>query len=177
MAPNVNDASSRVPPSSWDTHIHVFEPDTHPFSPTRSYTPAAASIDDYPHKATGCTNIVIVQATVQGTSPTPLVDLLSRIGKVVPSSGGLCRGVTVLDLERTADEELDRLHDAGIRGVRMHEVSWGFGKQAADDAVAKKIQLAAARLSRLGWVLDLYMHRRHGLLLHPSSTRYQSRQR
>ncbi|KAJ3546140.1 hypothetical protein NM208_g2153 [Fusarium decemcellulare] len=147
-----------VPPDAWDNHIHVFEPDKHPYSPKRSYTPAGASLDSYPHKATGCANIVIVQATVQGTSPIPLVDVLARYHQTVQASGGILRGLTVLDLNETTDEELDKLHAVGIRGIRMHEVSWGFGDQTTDDAVANKIRSAATRLSRLDWVIDLYMH-------------------
>ncbi|UPL02896.1 hypothetical protein LCI18_013830 [Fusarium solani-melongenae] len=157
MTSNVN-IPSLVPPNAWDTHIHVFEPDKHPYSPTRSYTPAPAPLGSYPHQASGCTNILVVQATVQGKSPAPLVGLLTRIGQTVPASKGLCRGLTVLDLEQTADQELDQLHASGIRGVRMHEVSWGFGHQATDDAVANKIRLTAQRLNRLGWVIDLYLH-------------------
>lgn len=146
-----------VPAEAWDTHIHVFEPDKHPYSPTRAYTPAAASLAQYPHHETGCTNIVVVQATVQGTDPTPVRDLLDRFDQSSPF-GGTLRGLVVIDLDKTTDEELDQLHAAGVRGVRMHEVSWGFGQQASNNAVACKIQVAATRLNRLGWVLDMYMH-------------------
>lgn len=142
-----------VPDGAWDTHIHVFEPEKHAYSESRSYTPAPAPLSAYPRHATSCSNIVVVQATVQGTGTAPLVDVLKD-----GVSHGLLRGLAVLDLEKLEDRELDELHAVGVRGVRMHEVSWGFGDQPSDSAVARKIQYAAQRLNRLGWVLDLYMH-------------------
>lgn len=145
-----------VPAGAWDTHIHVFEPDIHPYSPSRSYTPAAAPLTAYPVQITGCTNIVVVQATVQGTSPTPLLDLLRRAHQIAPELS--LRGLAVLDLEHTTDADLGTLHAAGVRGVRMHEVAWGFGHQASCAATGRKLELTASRLNRLGWVLDLYMH-------------------
>lgn len=92
---------------------------------------------------------------MQGTWPLPLVDLLARLSI---SPGRKYRGLAVLDLDQTTDEELDHLHAIGVRGIRLHKVSWGFGHQETDELVAKNIQTAASRLNRLGWVLDLYMH-------------------
>ncbi|CAG9952992.1 unnamed protein product [Clonostachys rosea f. rosea IK726] len=156
--------TAEVPSGSWDNHIHVFEPSKHPYSPNRSYTPGAAPLADYPKNATGCSNIVVVQATVQGTGPAPLLDTLS----LKSPHGGVLRGLAALDLEKVSDDELDRLHAAGVRGVRMHEVSWGFGDQPSDNVVAEKITYAAQRLNRLGWVIDLYMHPKAWAALAPT---------
>lgn len=150
---NANGAGAE---DAWDTHIHVFEPEKHPYSPNRSYTPAAAPLENYPTDATGCRNIVIVQATVQGTATAPLLDRLQRHPR--PAWGGKLRGLAVLDLDEHTNDQLDEMHAAGVRGVRMHLVSWGFGHQDDDDAVSSKLKITAQRLSRLGWVLDIYMH-------------------
>lgn len=159
------DIRDLVPADAWDTHIHVFDPAKFPYSPARSYTPAAAALSAYPYDSTRCTNIVIVQATVQGTDAAPLVDALQQ---TPPAFANKLRGLAVLDLEQTSDDELRRLHTAGVRGVRMHEVSWGFGDQESEATIARKLEKAAARLNPLGWVIDLYMHPAAWMALAPT---------
>ncbi|KAI9896155.1 hypothetical protein N3K66_009055 [Trichothecium roseum] len=146
---NANGAGAE---DAWDTHIHVFEPEKYPYSPNRSYTPAAAPLEDYLADATGCRNIVIVQ----GTAAATLLDRLQR--QPPPASGGRLRGLAVMDLDEHTDGQLDNMHSAGVRGVRMHLVSCGFGHQDDNDAVSPKLKTTAQRLSRLGWVLDLFTH-------------------
>lgn len=159
------DIRDLVPADAWDTHIHVFDPAKFPYSPARSYTPAAAPLSNYPYDSTRCTNIIIVQATVQGSDPAPLVDALQQMP---PAFAHKLRGLAVLDLEQTSDDELQRLHTAGVRGVRMHEVSWGFGDQESEAAIARRLEKAAARLNPLGWVIDLYMHPAAWIALAPT---------
>lgn len=151
MAPNINQL---VPADAWDTHIHVFDPEAFPYGEPRSYTPRPALLSDYPFSTTGCSNIVIVQATVQGKSPEPLLaDLANQ--KSVPPSARL-RGLCTIDVSTVSETELDRLHAAGVRGVRMHEISWGHGTQTAASTIADKIRVAAAKVARLGWVVDVF---------------------
>lgn len=148
-------ASKLVPDDAWDTHIHVLDPGAYPFVPTRSYTPAPALFKDYPRDNTGCKNIVVVQATVQGTSKEPLTAALTD-GQGFHGHG--LRGLAVLDLDKVSDSEIEDLHHLGVRGVRMHEVSWGYGQKNSDEIVAEKIKNAVQRLSGRGWILDLYLH-------------------
>lgn len=162
-----NPADNLVPSDAWDTHIHVFDPDRFPFPATRGYTPAAASLEQYPRDQTGCKNIVIVQGTVQGTDTAPLLDTLSREASE-SAAHGLLRGLAVLNLDETSDQELDRLHAAGVRGIRLHEVSWGVGAQISDAAVAEKLRNAAKRLLRLNWVIDIYVHPKTWVALAPT---------
>ncbi|KAK4503688.1 hypothetical protein PRZ48_004603 [Zasmidium cellare] len=160
-------STALVPPNAWETHIHVFEPQKFAFSPDRAYTPATAALNDYPASKTGCTNVVVVQGTVQGEDPAPVLDVLNAS----PAQGdppGLRRGLVVLDLDKHTDEDLDKLHAAGVRGIRLHEVSWGFGTQPTDSEFAERLRYAASRLNRLNWVIDVYTHPKTWLALVPT---------
>ncbi|KAF3765597.1 hypothetical protein M406DRAFT_256838 [Cryphonectria parasitica EP155] len=139
----------------WDTHIHVFDPDAYPYGTPRSYTPKPAHLAEYPFAETTCSNIVIVQATVQGHSAEPLLAALSD-EKAKPRDCSVIRGLCTIDPNNASEEELNALHEAGVRGVRLHEVSWGHGTQSGADAVAVKIKAAADRIARLGWVIDVF---------------------
>jgi predicted TIM-barrel fold metal-dependent hydrolase len=150
-----NMATTRlVPPDAWDTHIHVFDPDAFPYGTPRSYTPKAAVLKEYPFQTIHATNIMVVQATVQGNTPAPLLDALGANSKPPPCTG--VRGLTTVDATTASDAELDALHSAGVRGVRMHEIKWGHGSESGADAIAGKIKAAAGRIARLGWVVDVF---------------------
>ncbi|CAK7211801.1 hypothetical protein SCUCBS95973_001247 [Sporothrix curviconia] len=141
-----------VPPGAWDTHIHVFDPQAFPYAVPRPYTPKPAAIAEYPVNVTSCTNIVVVHASMQGTSPAPLLDTLA---KSTPANLRL-RGLATIDVDNITDAELDALHAAGVRGARMHEMAWGHGAQNGADAITVKVERLAARLARLGWVVGIF---------------------
>lgn len=142
-----------VPAGGWDTHTHVFDPEKFPYAVPRSYTPKAAQISEYPTSISGCKNIVIVQASVQGLSPAPLLDTLAKQSEM---NGYTLRGLTTIDPFRITDAELDQLHAAGVRGARLHEMSWGHGKQNSADGIAKKIEALAHRIARLEWAIGVF---------------------
>ncbi|KAL1989388.1 hypothetical protein VTN96DRAFT_150 [Rasamsonia emersonii] len=145
-----------VPPGAWDTHIHVFDPDKFPYAVPRSYTPKAAPLADYPASITGCKNIVVVHASMQGSSPAPLLDTLSK-KTAIDSSGNSClRGLATIDVDSITDEELDKLHAAGVRGARLHEMSWGHGTQSEGSDIIAKVSKLATRLARLGWAIGIF---------------------
>ena len=146
-------ASQLVPPGAWDTHTHVFDPDKFPYAVPRSYTPKAAQISEYPTATTGCKNIVVVHASMQGSSPAPLVDTLNK-HKQMP--GYTLRGLATIDVNAITDAELDALHAAGVRGARMHEMAWGHGEQRGGEQIIKKVEALASRLARLGWVIGIF---------------------
>ncbi|KAI1639850.1 hypothetical protein F4809DRAFT_48253 [Biscogniauxia mediterranea] len=142
-----------VPAGAWDTHIHVFNPEKFPYAIPRSYTPQAAQISGYPHVVTGCTSIVVVHASMQGSSPAPLLDTL-RKQKDMP--GFKLRGLATIDVDTITDKELDELHSAGVRGARMHEMAWGHGEQKGGAQIIKKVEALALRIARLGWVIGIF---------------------
>ncbi|KAF8856052.1 hypothetical protein BDZ45DRAFT_727665 [Acephala macrosclerotiorum] len=112
-----------------------------------------AAIQDYPFSLTGCKNIVIVHASIQGTSPAPLLDTL-RKQEHMP--GVTLRGLATIDVNNTTDAELDELHAAGVRGARLHEMAWGHGHQSGGDAIGKKVLHLATKLAGLEWVIGIF---------------------
>ncbi|KAB5533535.1 hypothetical protein GE09DRAFT_363156 [Coniochaeta sp. 2T2.1] len=145
-------ADSLVPADAWDTHIHVFDPDNFPYDLKRSYTPKPALVEDYPFSTTNCKNLVVVQATVQGHSPNPLLADLGNKSTQATTIRGLC----TIDLDQTSDVELDALHAAGVRGIRMSTMTWGHGSQMEAFEIAEKILAVASRVARLAWVVDVF---------------------
>lgn len=141
-----------VPEGAWDTHTHVFDPDNFPYPKNRSYTPKAAQIHEYPSDKTGCTGVVVVHASVQGSSPAALVDTLNKAQEV----GLTLRGLMTVDVKNITDYELDELHGAGVRGARLHRMAWGHGAQSGGDSIADEVQAIANKLARLGWVIGIF---------------------
>lgn len=146
-------AHGLVPESAWETHIHVFDPDNFPYAIPRPYTPAPAFIKQYPTSTTGCKNIVVVHASMQGDSPAPLVATLNK-QKEMP--GYTLRGLMTLDPASTSDDEIDRLHEAGVRGARLHRMAWGHGHQAGAQELIEQIRPIAKKIARKGWVIGIF---------------------
>ncbi|OOF96865.1 hypothetical protein ASPCADRAFT_168031 [Aspergillus carbonarius ITEM 5010] len=142
-----------IPSNAWDTHIHVFDPDSFPYAVPRSYTPKAAQMAEYPTAVTGCRKIVIVHASMQGVSPAPLVDTLSKQSRM---PGYTLRGLATIDPHTITDAELDALHAAGVRGARLHEMAWGHGKQSGGSDIIQKVTALADRLARLEWAIGIF---------------------
>jgi predicted TIM-barrel fold metal-dependent hydrolase len=140
-----------VPAGACDCHVHVFGPfDRFPLAPGRNYTPGPASVEDLValHRALRVDRVVIVQASPQGADNACLVDALQRLHAM----GRAARGVAVLDAAPT-DRELDALHRAGVRGVRVNLESAG----QHDPAVAERLMReAAAVVAPLGWHVQTY---------------------
>ena len=86
---------------------------------------------------------VIVQATCHGADNRALVDALE-------SSNGMARGVATVKRDVT-DEELARLHTAGVRGVRFN-----FVKRLVDALPVDSLVEIAGRIQTLGWHIVIY---------------------
>ena len=106
-----------LPKGAVDAHCHVFGPGNEfGFAPERKYTPCDASkqqlwdLRDY----LGFSRNVIVQATCHGADNNAMVDALL-------ASNGLSRGIATIK-EDISEAELDKLHAAGVRGVRFNFV-------------------------------------------------------
>jgi len=134
------------PPGSVDAHCHVFGPgDEFPYAPERKYTPCDASKAQLfaLRERLGFARSVIVQATCHGADNRALVDALE-------SSAGSARGVATVRREVT-DDELARLHAAGVRGVRFN-----FVKRLVDFTPREELVEIAARVAALGWHVVVY---------------------
>jgi len=138
--------SFELPPGSVDAHCHVFGPGTEfPFAPERKYTPCDASkaqlfaLRDH----LGFARNVIVQATCHGADNSALVDACM-------ASNGRARGVVAVR-RNIADDELQTLHAAGVRGVRFN-----FVKRLVDFTPKDELLEIASRIKPLGWHVVIY---------------------
>ncbi|MBT5032670.1 MAG: amidohydrolase family protein [Proteobacteria bacterium] len=134
------------PKGAVDAHCHVFGPgDQFPFAPERKYTPCDASKNELwtLRDFLGFSRNVIVQATCHGADNRALVDALQ-------SSKGMARGVATVKVSIT-DDELQNLHDAGVRGVRFN-----FVKRLVDSLPFDDLQVIANRIQDLGWHIVIY---------------------
>jgi 2-pyrone-4,6-dicarboxylate lactonase len=134
------------PPGSVDAHCHVFGPQAEfPFSPRAKYLPQDAGPDmlfalrDH----LGFSRNVIVQASCHGTDNRSTLNAIAK-------SHGRARGVAVVD-PAISEDELDALHEGGIRGVRFN-----FLKRLVDNAPKDKFIEVAKRIERLGWHVVIY---------------------
>lgn len=134
-----------------DCHAHVMGPPArYPLSPERVYTPPEdANPDQYQHvlNTLGVARAVLVQPSVYGTDNRLLLDTLAR-------APALLRGVAVLAPD-TSDEELTRMHAAGVRGVRVNLVDRHDRDGPLPLLLLRRL---AARVAHLNWHLELLLH-------------------
>jgi 2-pyrone-4,6-dicarboxylate lactonase len=136
----------KLPEGAVDAHCHVFGPGSEfPYAPERKYTPCDASkhqlyaLRDH----LGFARNVVVGATCHGTDNRATVDALLH-------SNGKARGVASVKRSVT-DEELQAMHDAGIRGVRFN-----FVKRLVDFTPKEELMEIATRIGKLGWHVVIY---------------------
>jgi 2-pyrone-4,6-dicarboxylate lactonase len=136
----------QLPAGSVDAHCHVFGPgDQFPYAPERKYTPCDASKAQLfaLRDQLGFARNVIVQATCHGADNRALVDALQ-------AANGRARGVATVRRD-VSDEELQRLHAAGVRGVRFN-----FVKRLVDFTPRDELMAVAERIKPLGWHVVIY---------------------
>ena len=137
-----------VPQGACDCHTHVFGPlAKYSYSPQRAYLPGDASIEDLlaMHRAIGIEQVVIVHPSPYGADNACTVDAVRRIGAAA-------RGVAVIDTS-TSDADLQAMHAAGIRGIRVNLETIGVkDPQAAGEA----LKWAANRVAHLGWHVQTF---------------------
>lgn len=135
--------ASPLPAGACDCHVHLLGPVArYPFAPSRVYTPGDASEAELGalHARLGIHRVVVVHPSVYGADNRRTVDGLRRLGP-------RARGVAVIDAA-TTDADLDALHAAGIRGVRVNIATHGMN----DPAEAWRLLLgASSRVCRLAW--------------------------
>jgi predicted TIM-barrel fold metal-dependent hydrolase len=125
-----------MPAGATDCHAHIFcDSKAFPMSPARTYTPEAASVNEYVTLARklGIERTVFIQPTVYGTDNTCVLSALREIGSHA-------RGIAVID-DKTPDAQIDDMIRAGIRGVRINLETAGN----ADPAQARERFLAAVK--------------------------------
>lgn len=134
-----------LPQGTWDTHVHIFDPAYFPYAESRSYSPGSATASNLAdrHRAWGVDHAIVVQASVQGTDNSCLLDALRALG---PST----HGVAVIDPETVTDEALADLASAQVVGLRVNLVSGG------GTTTPEPLRLHAERLRGTGMFLQVY---------------------
>ncbi len=129
-----------APDGAVDCHMHVFDP-RYPFIPGRN--PDHCTADDYRNfqRRLGLSRCIVVRASSHGLDNSCLLDTLGKFGDKA-------RGVATIN-RATADEELRRLHAAGVRGIRVN-----FGRV---QVVASDLMELAQKIKPLGWHLQTHM--------------------
>lgn len=133
--------------SRWcDCHAHVFGPrEAYPLAPGADYSPPRAEWPAYAEMLDrlGIGRGVLVQPSVYGTDNRYLLSALSGLGERV-------RGVAVINPHMSRDE-LEALHQAGVRGVRLNAL--------ADPDALGFMEVLAERIRPFGWHLQLLLPR------------------
>jgi len=138
------------PPLACDTHAHVCGPAARfPYWSERIYTPPDALLGDFRAMlhTIGCARAVLVQPSVYDTDNRAMLAALAQ-------DPGRLRGVAVVPFDVDA-AEIERLHAAGVRGVRCNIVDLKTGKgQLPLDA----LRSLAAKVKPCGWHVEFLMH-------------------
>ncbi len=140
--PDTRAPMSQLPAGSCDCHAHLFGPQTRfPYAASRRYTPPDASLDAYLGMLAklGIDRAVLVQPSVYLTDNAALLDALSQ-------NRFPLRGIAVVKPD-ISDAELERMHQLGVRGLRLNLRNNNGAPAEAAPALAK-------RVAPFGWHLQ-----------------------
>jgi predicted TIM-barrel fold metal-dependent hydrolase len=137
----------KAPAGAIDCHAHIFGPVAkYPFSPKRLFTPPDVTLAQYRALLAllGVEKAVLVTPSVYGMDKSQLDAAEMK---------GAWRGVAVVHTD-VADKELQRLHAAGFRGVRVNL----FAKSGL---LLDDLEAIAARVAGLNWHVQLHCDARN----------------
>lgn len=141
-----------LPGGACDCHTHVFGPAAaYAFDPGRTYTPGEADVEALrAHQAAlGLDRVVIVQPSCYGTDNRCTLDAVRRLG-------GSARAVAVV-APGLGLAELQALHAAGVRGVRVNLETAGVDDPELSGRLLRR---AAEQVAPLGWHVQVYTNLR-----------------
>ena len=145
------DPDFQSPPSGCDSHFHVFGPaERYPHSQSDlRYAPPLAPLEDFLALAgrLGLERFVFVQPSSYGRDNRCMLDAMREVGT------GKCRGIVDID-ENAPDSELSRLHEAGVRGVRINVPPVKPYEAGFAAKLLPRVERLAARCAEIGWQLD-----------------------
>ncbi|MCI2422268.1 amidohydrolase family protein [Saccharopolyspora sp. K220] len=136
-----------LPANACDAHCHIFGPtDRFPYAPDRTFTPPEAPLADLQkrHDLLGFRRAVIVQSAAHGADHASLVAALDE-------GAGRYRGVALIRPE-TSPAEVARLHEAGVRGARLH-----FTPHLGPAPSPETIEAIIALVRPHGWHIALHV--------------------
>lgn len=138
--------SLRLPPGACDSHVHVFGPTARfPYAPGRRATPLEAPKETLfaLHRGMGIERCVIVQSITHGTDNRVVEDAIA-------AGQGRYLGIALVETD-VPDVELERLAQAGFRGVRFN-----FMRHIATTAGVDAVLALTPRLAAVGMHLQVH---------------------
>ena len=137
-----------IPAGACDCHTHIHpDPARFPFFEGRVYTPELASPEEMTalHKALRMERVVIVTPSIYGPDNSPtLFGMKAR--------GATARGVAVID-DKTPESDLDAMHKAGFRGIRLNLATGGTNDPTIGRA---RLQAGIERVKARGWHVQMF---------------------
>ena len=140
-----------LPAGATDSHAHICGPKAkYAYFPERIYTPPDALLTDYQHMLAtlGLQRAVLVQPSVYGTDNSAMLDAMK-------AAGGSFRGVAVVP-DDVPEKELKRLHEAGVRGVRVNIVD--VKNRKAGTLPLEALTKLARKVKPFGWHMEFLLH-------------------
>ena len=145
------DPDFKSPPAGCDCHFHVFGPaGRYPYNQSDlRYEPPVAPVEDYLvlAKKLGVERFVVVQPSAYGRDNRCMLEAMREVGTQN------CRGIADID-ENAPDAELERLHEAGVRGVRINVPPVKPHQAGFAATLLARIDRLRGRGAELGWQLD-----------------------
>jgi predicted TIM-barrel fold metal-dependent hydrolase len=138
--------SFEVPQGACDTHLHVLGPfDRFPLADARPYTPPEAPLEKaiVMLDTLGIERMVVAHVSAHGMDLKATLDALSRLGD-------RARGTALLE-PGVSDSEIEKLHNAGMRGVRL---SPAYGAQTSINEAA--LRYWAERIAPFDWHIAMW---------------------
>jgi predicted TIM-barrel fold metal-dependent hydrolase len=139
------------PPSgACDCHVHVVGPKRQfPLAARRSYTPMDAPLAELRAMLArlGLERVVIVQPSFYGFDNSCMVAALEELGLVARGVAAVAPGAT--------PAEIDALHRAGVRGIRLNMASLGT---ATAETLTSLLRDTATLCERHAWHIQLFVH-------------------
>lgn len=148
--PNPRKPKITLPANSCDSHAHIFGPASrYKYYEKRIYTPSDALLPEYEHllATLGCSRGVLVQPSPYGRDNTVLLEAL-RNSKLD------LRGIAVIG-DEVGRTELESMHEAGVRGVRLNIVDTSENKGVMP---LERMRALADKIAPLGWHIELLTH-------------------
>lgn len=137
----------RAPAGAWDCHFHVFEHGTATAAAgTGAYRPMNATVAllDRMHERIGIQHGVAVQSTAEVADYESFAAMLQRNPRL--------RGVARFTEEMT-DQDIERLHASGVRGLRFAFASFMKQQRVSRDVFERAVQ----RVQPLGWHVKVHV--------------------
>ena len=144
--PETRPPKKPLPEGTVDSQIHLFgATDRYPLDDTAIYGEPSADFaaSRRMHRALGVDRCVIVQSHMYAHAHECMLDALAE-------GRDAYRGCALVD-DETPDRELQRLHDAGVRGARFN-----FYRKVPHVFDGPAFKRTVARISEMGWYAKIH---------------------